>query len=419
MGDSKKGGCMVRRSNDQIITSIDVGTTKICVLIARKISDRIDIIGVGKSPSHGLEKGVVVDVAKTINSIINAVKEAEMMAGLSVDSAYIGISGGHIKAVNSSGVVAIKNGQIKQSDVAQALEAAQAIPIEKDRQILHVLPQYFVINGQDRVQDPVGMHGVRLEVQAHIITGSVSSVQNLIYCCQGAGIEIIDIILEQLASAEAVLSEDERSLGVAVLDIGGGTSDLALYKNSAVRHTKVIPVAGNHVTNDIAIGLRVMKHEAERIKKMYGSAYAPVVEQEQLIEVEMMHGEDLQIVRLSDLVRIIQLRIEELFTLVNHEIVSYDLHHLMTNGIVLTGGGALLQDIHIVAERIFDCPVRIGRPRVFFDLLETLQSPLYATGYGLLVYVLNNENKLNMHLDEGSLSQRVVARMKSWIADFF
>ena len=284
---------------------------------------------------------------------------------------------------------------------------------------MHVLPQYFVINGQDRVHDPIGMHGVRLEVQAHIITGSISSVQNLIYCCQSAGVEVIDIILEQIASAEAVLSDDEKILGVAVLDIGGGTSDLALYKNAAVRHTKVIPIAGNHVTNDIAIGLRIMKSEAERVKKMYGYASLAMIDQEQLIEVEMMHGEDLQVIRLSDLVRIIELRMKELFRFVNKEIILNNLHCFMTNGLVLTGGGALLNGIDVVAENIFDCPVRIGKPRVFFDLLETLQSPLYATGYGLLIYVLNNENKITMNRQEGPLSQRVFEKMKSWIADFF
>jgi cell division protein FtsA len=410
---------MARRINDQIITSIDVGTTKICVLVARKMGDRLDIIGIGKSPSYGLEKGVVVDVGKTINSLVHAIKEAELMAGTPIESAYIGISGGHIGAVNSNGVVPIKHGQIRQSDVAQALEAASAIPLDQGRQILHVLPQYFIINGQDRVLDPIGMHGVRLEVFAHIITGSVSSVQNLLNCCQSAGVAVNDIILEQLASADAVLSEDERDLGVAVLDIGGGTSDLAIYKNSTVRHTSVLPVAGNHVTNDIAIGLRIMKHEAERIKKAYGLASADMIDEERLIEVEMMQGDDLQVVRLSDLVRIIEFRMEELFVLVNNDIVKHHLQPLMTNGLVLTGGGALLSGAHILAEKIFNCPVRIGKPRVFFDLLETLQSPLYATGYGLLMHVFNNENKMNMHKGDGPLAKRVFERMKSWVVDFF
>ena len=410
---------MARLIKDSIITSIDIGTTKICVLVARRMGDQIEIIGIGKSPSHGLQKGVVVDIAKTINSISRAVKEAEMMAGLPIDSAYIGISGAHVSSVNSSGVVPIKHGQIRQSDVDTVLEAAKAIAIPEGRQILHVLPQYFVINVCDQVQDPIGMHGVRLEVQAHIIMGSVSSVQNLLNCCQSAGVNVNDIILEQLASADAVLSEDERELGVGVIDIGGGTSDVAFYKNSAVRHTMVLPVAGNHVTNDIAIGLRIMKNEAERIKKRYGFAISSLVEIEELVEVEMMQGEDLQVVRLSDLVLIIESRMRELFSLVNNEVHKYQLQQFMTNGIVLTGGGSLLTGARELAEEIFDCPVRIGKPRVLFDLVETLQSPLYATGYGLLVHVLQQERKIKMHLSEEPLTRRVLERMKSWVSDFF
>ena len=410
---------MARLIKDHIIASIDVGTTKICVLIARKIGDQLEIIGIGKSPSHGLQKGVVVDIAKTINSISLAVKEAEMMAGVSLESAYIGISGGHINAVNSTGMVAIKHGQIKQSDVDNVLEAAKSISIPEGRQILHILPQYFIINGQDRVQDPIGMHGVRLEVSVHIIMGSVSSVQNLINCCQSAGVNVNDIILEQLASADAVLSEDERELGVGVIDIGGGTSDVAFYKNGTVRHTMVLAVAGNHVTNDIAIGLRIMKSEAERIKKRYGFAISNLVETEELVEVEMMQGEDRQVVRLSDLVFIIESRMRELFNLVNADIVKNHLQSFMTNGIVLTGGGSLLTGARELAEEILDCPVRIGKPRVLFDLIETLQSPLYATGYGLLVHVLQNEKKIKMHKGDEPLTRRVLERMKLWVSDFF
>ncbi len=256
-------------------------------------------------------------------------------------------------------------------------------------------------------------------MQAHIIMGSVSSVQNLLNCCQSAGVSVNDIILEQLASADAVLSEDERELGVGVIDIGGGTSDVAFYKNGTVRHTMVLPVAGNHVTNDIAIGLRIMKNEAERIKKRYGFAISSLVETEELVEVEMMQGEDLQVVRLSDLVLIIESRMRELFVLINEDIRKNHLQQFMTNGIVLTGGGSLLTGARELAEEIFDCPVRIGKPRVLFDLVETLQSPLYATGYGLLVHVLQNEKQIKMHLDDEPLTRRVFERMKSWVSDFF
>jgi len=410
---------MARLIKENVITAIDIGTTKICVLVARKMGDQIEIIGIGKSPSHGLSKGVVIDIAKTINSITHAVKEAEMMAGMPIESAYIGISGAHISSVNSSGVVPIKQGKIKQSDVDGVLDAAKAIAVAEGCQILHVLPQYFVIDGTDQVQDPIGMHGVRLEVQAHIIMGAVSSVQNLVSCCQSAGISVNDVILEQLASADAVLSEDERELSVGIIDIGGGTSDVAFYKNAAVRHTMVLPVAGNHVTNDIAIGLRITKNEAERIKKRYGFAIANLVENEELIEVEMMQGQDLQVIRLSDLVLIIESRMRELFSLINDEIHTHQLQKFMTNGIVLTGGGALLTGARELAEEIFDCPVRIGTPRVLFDFVETLQSPLYATGYGLLVYVMRNDKKIKVDLSDEPLTRRVLERMKLWVSDFF
>ncbi|HSC25090.1 MAG TPA: cell division protein FtsA [Candidatus Babeliales bacterium] len=410
---------MARLIKDNIIVSIDVGTTKICVLIARKMGDQIEIIGIGKSPSYGLQKGVVVDIAKTISSISCAVKEAEMMAGFTVESAYIGISGSHIGVLNSAGVTPIKHDRIRQSDVTNVLESAKAIAVPEGRQILHILPKQFIVNGQDYVKDPIGMYGVRLEVLAHIITGAVSSVQNLLNCCQSAGVLVNDIILEQLASADAVLSEDERELGVGIIDIGGGTSDVAFYKNGAVQHTMVFPVAGNHVTNDIAIGLRIMKNEAERIKKRYGFAMSSLIEVEELVEVEMMQGEDLQIVRLSDLVLIIEPRMRELFSLINEEIKKGNLQQFMTNGIVLTGGGSLLAGVRELAEEIFDCPVRIGKPRVLFDLVETLQSPLYATGYGLLVYVLHNDKKMQMHLKDEGLRRRIFERMKSWVSDFF
>ena len=411
---------MARVLINNLITSIDVGTTKICVLIAQKLPDGfVEIIGVGRSPSHGLRKGVVVDVAKTIHSIGNAIKEAEMMAGIPVESAYIGIAGAHIQSINSNGMAAIKRREIRRSDVMNTLDAAKAISIPEGQKILHVLPQYFVIDGKEKIHDPIGMHGIRLEVYAHVIMGSVASVQDLITCCEHANIRVNDIILEQLASADAVLSQDERTLGVAVLDIGGGTSDLALYQNGSVRHTMVLPVAGNHFTNDLAIGLRITLNEAERVKKEYGLACSQVLEHDELIEVEMVHGRDIQVVRLSDLIQIIEPRAEELFTLVNEEIVSRNLKPFMTTGMVLTGGGSLLAGLKELAEHTFNCSVRIGYPRIVFDLPETLRSPIFATSYGLLLHVLNKEQKKLMNIINASSAKRIFEQMKSWVLDFF
>ena len=258
---------------DRVVVSIDVGTTKICVLVAHVLDkDHIEILGVGKAPSDGLRKGVVVDIQKTIASIKAAVKEAELMADVTINTAAVGISGGHIQSTNSHGMVAIKHGEVKESDVANVMNAARAFAIPEGMQMLHVLPQFFIIDSREKVQNPVGMHGIRLEVQAHVIMGAIASVQNLVKCCEMAGVKVTDIILEQLASAEAVLCDDEREIGVAMLDIGGGTSDLAVYQNGNIRHTFVLPVAGNHFTNDVAVGLRTTIKDAERVKKEYGLA---------------------------------------------------------------------------------------------------------------------------------------------------
>ena len=411
---------MAKLFNENVFAAIDVGTTKICVLIAkRKEKEGCEVIGIGKYPSDGLSKGVVVDVAKTIQSIRSAIKEAELMAGLAIESVSVGISGAHISSLNSQGVVPIKRGEIKQQDVQAVLAAARAIPIPEGQQVLHILPQYYVIDGRDRVADPIGMHGIRLEVQAHIIMGAIASVQNLVKCCESAGVAVADIVLEQLASAEAVLSSDERTLGVGVLDIGGGTSDLAIYQNGSIRHTMVLPVAGNHFTNDIAIGLCTTIKDAERVKKEYGIACAEHLAEDGSIEIEMVQGGSRQVVNISDVMRIVEPRAVELLTFVSDEIITRKLAPFITTGLVVTGGGSLLQGMQVLAERIFDVPVRIGHPKATFALPSSLQSPIYATGYGLLLVTLKKQKADHMENLQGPLIQRVFSRMKSWMVDFF
>jgi len=403
----------------KVITAIDVGTTKICVLVANQLDkDHIEIIGVGKAPSDGLKKGVVIDIARTVKSIKSAVKEAEIMSGHTIESAYVGISGGHIRSVNSTGAVPIKTGQVKKQDIKQVLEAAKAVPIKEGQQVLHVLPQYFVIDGGDKLHDPIGMHGIRLEVQAHIITGGVSSVQNLVNCVESAGVKVKDIILEQLASAQAVLSGDERQLGVGVLDIGGGTSDLALYQHGSIRHTMVLPVAGNHFTNDIAVGLRTTIEDAERIKKLHGIASFNLIEEDELLEIEEVQGASKRFIKLSDLVAIIEPRTEELLSIVYEEIITKNLQPFVTSGFVITGGGSLLKGIDKLAQDIFDMPVRIGPPRLQFGISESLDSPIYATGYGMLLYALKKQAE-QFNAIEGPAVKRIFLRMKSWVSDFF
>ena len=404
---------------DRVVVSIDVGTTKICVLVAHVIDkDHIEILGVGKSPSDGLRKGVVVDIHKTIASVKAAIKEAELMADVTINTAAVGISGGHIQSTNSHGMVAIKNGEVKESDVANVMNAARAFAIPEGMQVLHVLPQFFIIDSREKVQNPVGMHGIRLEVQAHVIMGAIASVQNLVKCCEMAGVKVTDIILEQLASAEAVLCDDEREIGVAMLDIGGGTSDLAVYQNGNIRHTFVLPVAGNHFTNDVAVGLRTTIKDAERIKKEYGLACIDLLEHDHTIEISTVHGDETQLVKVSDLVAILQPRSQELLSLVHDEIVKHKLHNMMPSGLVLTGGGALLPGMKELAQEIFRMPVRVGMLRMSHDLPESLESPIYATGYGLLKQVVKHHNN-SLEKLAGPGMARIFMRMKSWVIDFF
>jgi len=411
---------MAKGFNDRIMVSIDVGTTKICVLVAQVFDhDNFEIIGVGKSPSDGLKKGVVVDIGKTIHSIKAAVKEAELMAGISISAASVGISGGHIKSTNSHGVVPIRHGEVTESDVQHVLAAAKAIPIPDGMQILHVLPQFFVIDTHDRVHNPIGMHGIRLEVQAHIIMGAIASVQNLMKCCELAGVKVTDIILEQLASAHAVLSEDERNLGIAVLDIGGGTSDFAVYQNNSIRHTMVLPVAGNHFTNDLAVGLRTTIKESERVKKEYGVAKKELLAHEQTLEIAQLQGEEKQLIFHTEIADILNARAQEIFCLIHEEIIKQKLTSFIPAGLVLTGGGSLLQGIAPLAQEILHMPVRLGAPRLNYRLPESLESPIYATGYGLLIHSIKQKNSGLTDDQNGPAVKRILNRMKSWVADFF
>lgn len=409
---------MAKKLANGVVVSIDIGTTKICVIVARASHEHdIEILGVGRAPSDGLRKGVVVDIGKTVESIKRAVKEAEFISGHTIETAVVGISGSHIKSFNSHGAVPIKNNEVRKTDMSAALTAARAVSIPEGQQILHVLPQYFTIDNQDRVVNPLGMFGVRLSVEAHVITGSIASVQNIIQCCQMAGVQVSDIVLEQLASAHAVLTQDERELGVSVLDIGGGTSDFALYSHGTIRYTMVLPVAGNHFTNDIAIGLQTTLREAERIKQNYGLACCKELLEED-IAVHTIQGDQTKMIKQSYLAKIIEPRAHELLSIVHKEVERLELSHYMTTGLVLTGGGALLNGMVDLAQDIFNVPVRIGKPQVPHVMPESLNSPIYSTGYGLLLHAIYNQSHGMGELD-GPLVARIFFRMKSWISDFF
>ncbi|MBI2344730.1 cell division protein FtsA [Candidatus Dependentiae bacterium] len=404
-----------------IITAIDVGTTKISVLIAQKIgTDSIKVLGIGKAASDGLERGVVVDIARTVQSIKYAIKEAELMAGCTVTPAYIGISGSHIHSFNTHGAVPIKKFQVTQSDIQAVLAVAQAVPIEEGQKVLHALPQYFIVDGKERVANPLGLHGVRLEAVVHVITGAVSSIQNLIKCCELAGVVVKDIVLEQLASAEGVLSYDERMLGVGMLDIGGGTSDFAVYQQGSIRYTKVFPIAGNLFTKDLAVGLKSTIKGAELFKRQHGKVllHSSLVD-DQKYTIESVHGTMQHDVDIKQSTFILQARALELLIMLQEEIKKASLSHVMVSGLVITGGGSLLQGIDELARKVLGMPIRLGKPRVDCALSESLSSPIYATGYGLLKYALRKQGAFGLDGLDGPMVQKIFMRMKSWVDKFF
>lgn len=410
----------VHYSPHNIIVAIDVGTTKICVLVGHKINEeQCEIIGIGKAPSIGLERGVIVDVAPAIQSIKTAIHEAELMAGITIESAAIGISGSHINARNSTGMIPIKHGDIRAADIARVIAAAQAIPLLEGEKILHVIPQLYTIDGHQTVRDPIGMHGVRLEAHVHIITGGVTSVQNLVRCCEAAGVKVHDVVLEPIASAEAVLSKDERELGVGMLDIGGGTADFAVYQKGAIRHTHIFSIAGNLFTNDIALCLRTTRAEAERIKKEYATVN---LEKELFgypITVKSVDGEQDKTITIQELSSIVSARADELFLLLHHELSKFRLTQFMPAGLVITGGGSLLDGLDKQSEKILDIPTRIGKVKAPVTFHEELSNPSYATGYGLLLYMLKKQKSEKTSELSGPIVNRIFWKMKSWIADFF
>lgn len=410
-----------RASNSDVIVGIDFGTTKICVVVGRMTSDGIEIIGVGKEPSLGIRKGVVVNIPHTVEAIKKAVEVAEMMSGVDITRAYVGIAGGHIKGFNSAGVVAVKDKEITQHDVDRAIDAAKAVATPLDRETIHVIPQEYRINDEEGVKDPIGMAGVRLEAKVHVVTGAVSSAQNIIKCANMAGINVIDIVLEPLASAEAALTVDERELGVAMVDIGGGTTDIALFARGSVIHTGVIAMGGNHITNDIAVGLRCSIQDAEKIKVASGSAMSSLFANDEPIEVPALGGHKKREISRSVLAKIIEPRVEEIFSLVGREIAHSGQRHLLSTGMVLTGGASLLQGTSELAEFLLEMPVRKGAPHGVSGLVDVVASPMYSTAVGLLLYGMRNQSDVRFRVQghTDNVYAKVFSRMRSWLGDVF
>lgn len=412
-------------ASTDLIAGLDIGTTKIVAIIAEP-DDRgeLRVLGVGKSPSNGLRRGVVVNLEKTILSVQDALDEAEKHAGVEVGSVFAGIAGDHIRSINSRGVIAVGRGgnEITQADVDRVIEAAKAIALPMDREIIHVIPQEFIVDDQPGIRDPVGMAGVRLEGEIHIITGAVTSAQNIYKSVQRAGVEIQDLVLQPLASSYAVLSEDEKELGVAMLDLGGGTADLAVFYEGSIRHTAVIGLGGENVTNDLAIGLRTPRDQAERIKIDHGVALQSMVEQDERIEVPGVGGRPAREVSRDVLAAIIEPRMEEIFALSLREIQRSEYADLLTTGLVLTGGAAMLDGACELAERVFNMPVKLGVPSGMAGLSVEVSTPMYATAVGLLQYAVkegSGRGRRFVYGRGGGLFESILSRMRKWIDDFF
>jgi len=407
---------------DNLIVGLDIGTTKICAIVGNLTEDGIDIVGIGSSPSHGLRKGVVINIDSTVQSIRKAIEEAELMAGCEIKTVFAGIAGGHIKGINSQGVIAIKNREVSPDDVKRVIEAAKAIAIPMDREVIHILPQEFIIDDQDGIREPLGMSGVRLEAKVHIVTGAAASAQNIVKSCNRAGLDVSDIVLEQLASSEAVLSPEEKELGVALVDIGGGTTDVAIFVDGAIKHTSVLSLGGHQITNDIAVGLRTPMAEAEKIKHKYGCCLASMVGKDETIEVPSVGGRKPRILSRQLLAEILEPRVEEIFTLVNREIVKSGFEDMIASGVVITGGSTILEGMPELAEQIFNLPVRRGTPQNIGGLVDVVNSPVYATGVGLVIYG-SRHMEVATHFpttqSDDSLFRKVSKRMREWFGEFF
>jgi cell division protein FtsA len=371
---------------ENIIVGLDVGTTKISAIVGEVNENGVEIIGIGTQPSRGMRKGVVINIDATVESIRKAVEEAELMAGAQITSVYCAIAGSHIRGFNSHGIVAVKNREVQESDVKRVLDAARAVAIPMDREVLHVLPQEYIVDEQDGIMEPLGMSGVRLEAKVHIVTAAVTSTQNIIRCCNRTGLEVKDIVLGQLAASEAVLIPDEKELGAVLVDIGGGTTDLVVFSQGAVRQTAVFGLGGNHLTNDIAVGLRTPLVESEKIKTKYGCALTAMVKKEEMIEVPSVGGRRSRNLSRQILAEIIEPRMEEIFSLVHREILKSGYENLIPSGVVLTGGTASLEGLPELVEQIFNLPVRRGYPAGVGGLMDVVNNPMYATGVGLVLY---------------------------------
>jgi cell division protein FtsA len=403
-----------RRDPRNLIVGLDIGTSKVVAIVAELLPDsRLNVVGMGGHESKGLKKGVVVNIEATVSAIQRALEEAELMADCKIQRVFAGIAGSHIRSLNSTGMVAVKDKEVTPLDIQRAIETARAMPIPTDQQVLHILTQEFVIDGQDGIREPLGMSGLRLEVKAHIVTGAVSAAQNIVKCVRRCGLDVADLILQPLASSIAVLSEDERELGVALVDIGGGTTDIAIFREGAIRHTAVIPIAGDQVTNDVAMALRTPTPEAELIKLRHGCALRNLADPKELIEVPGIGDRPPRQLSRHTLAEVIEPRVEELYTLVQQVLRQSGFEELLSSGIVLTGGSSVMQGMVELGEEIFHMPVRLGVPRYAGALADVVQNPRYSTAMGLLIEGRTQVERGMLARHTGGF-RATLARMREW-----
>ena len=410
----------MKKTERNLVVGLDVGTSKVCAIVAEvPAGGEIEIVGIGYHPSRGMKKGVVINIESTVQSIRRAVEEAELMAGCQIHAVYTGIAGSHIRSLNSHGIVAIKDKEVTGSDVDRVIDAARAVAIPADQRILHILPQEFIIDNQEGIREPVGMSGVRLEAKVHIVTGAVSAAQNIIKCVRRCGLEVDDVILEQLASSEAVLIEDEKDLGVCLVDMGGGTTDIAVFSEGAIRHTAVIPIAGDQVTNDIAVALRTPTAHAEEIKIKYACALAQLAAADETIEVPSVGDRPSRRLARQTLAEVVEPRYEELLTLIQAELRRSGFEDIVAAGMVLTGGSSKMEGLVELAEEILHMPVRIGHPHSMSGLADVVRNPVYATGVGLLQFGRRNVAERGADALSAGGFRAVWERMKSWFQGNF
>ena len=408
------------KGRERIVVGLDVGTTKICAVVAA-VDDagKCEIIGIGTTPSKGLRKGVVINIDATVDSIKKAIEEAELMAGVPIQGVYAGIAGGHIKGFNSHGVVAVKTREVTRKDVERVIDAAQAVAMPLDREVIHILPQEYIVDDQDGIKDPLGMSGVRLEARVHIVTGAVTSAQNIIKSCHRAGLDVLDIVLEPLAASMAVLTDEEKDLGVVLVDIGGGTTDIAIFGNGSIKHSAVLALGGTNLTNDLAYGLRTPVTEADKIKRQHGCALIEMVDDEEMVDVLSVGGHKPRRISRKTVAEIIEPRAEEFFDLINREILKSGHDDKVASGVVLTGGTVIMPGMPELAEQVFNLPVRRGTPLAIGGLVDVVNSPMHATAVGLVKYAGTHTGEGGFGTNESRIFEKILTKMKGWLKEFF